>query len=177
MGQKTILLAENDPAHTALIRRALNQVCEGCQVDVARDGMEVIDYLLARGSRAGRSPAEMPHLILLDLKMPKMDGLGVLQVLRRVAIGDRLRLPPVVVLTASRNRNDVVRAYRLGAHGFIHKPGEFSQLIETLRLVVTYWLELNEFPPVSRPKKSHEGVRRPPVPLAGDSVSASAARP
>ncbi|HUT12462.1 MAG TPA: response regulator [Thermoguttaceae bacterium] len=177
MGQKTILLVDDDPAHISLIQRGLNRVCLGCQVDVVRNGTEAIDYLLACGSHAGRDPAPMPQLVLLDLTMPKLDGFQVLQVLRRVTIGDRFRLPPVVVFTASRKRNDVSKAYRLGAQGFVQKPGEFCELIETLRLIVTYWLELNEFPPACRFQKSHDDVRRSPVPPAGNPVSASAEKP
>jgi len=177
MGQKTILLIDDDPAHVQLIQRGLNRVCFGCRVDVVRDGTEAIDYLLACGSQADRDTAPMPQLILLDLTMPKMDGFQVLQVLRRVTLGDRFRLPPVVVLTASRKRDDVLRAYRLGVQGFVQKPAGFSELIEALRLIVDYWLELNQFPPPRRFRKSHEDVRRSPVPPAGNPVSASAEKP
>ncbi|MBN2476091.1 MAG: response regulator [Pirellulales bacterium] len=147
MGQKTVLLAEDDPAHAVLIRRALEQVPSKCHLEVVRDGRGVIDYLFATGSHAGRDPADAPHLILLDLKMPAMDGLQLLQVLRRVRSGEPPSLPPVVILTSSAEQPEVADAYRLGAHSFIQKPMEFAELVEVMRRIVTYWLDLNCPPP------------------------------
>lgn len=141
--QKTILLAEDDPGHEALMRRALRDVGTPCHVEVVRDGVEVIDFLFATGSHANRSAADMPNLILLDLKMPKMDGLQVLQVLRRVRGHEKTALPPVVVMTSSVEDLDMINAYRLGAHSYIHKPVDFRKLSATIRQVVDYWLLVN----------------------------------
>ena len=153
---KTILLAEDDPGHETLIRRALKRSGADCNVEVVRDGVQVLNYLFGTGDYAGRDPADLPHLILLDLKMPVMDGLQVLQVLRRVR-DNRTSLPPVVVLTSSVEDLDVVNAYRLGAHSFIHKPVDFEKLAQTVSQVVIYWLSLNEPPqlPMPVPGSSH----------------------
>ncbi len=150
MGQRTILLADDEPDHAQLIRRAIEQVRSDCRVDVVTDGAEVIDYLFAAGTHAGRSSAQPPDLILLDVKMPKMDGLQVLQVLRRVCSDDFSRVPPVVILTASKEEIDIVEAYRLGAHSYIHKPVEFSRLSDAVGKIVNYWLDLNQGPPARR---------------------------
>jgi two-component system, response regulator len=147
---KTILLAEDDPGHEALIRRALKRAGVECDVIVVRDGVEVLDFIFATGSHAGRNQADMPSLILLDLKMPRMDGLQVLQVLRRVRGDQRTSLPPVVVLTSSSEDLDVVNAYQLGAHSFIHKPVDFDKLTDMIGQVAEYWLTLNESPQTGR---------------------------
>ncbi len=143
---KTILLAEDDPAHVALIRRALDKVGFSCRLEVVSSGAEVIDYLFGTGSFADRDKSATPDLLLLDLKLPKMDGLQVLQVLGRVRDDGQSKFPPVVVLTSSRNEADVAEAYRLGAHSFIPKPADFPQLVEAVRQIVQYWMVLNEFP-------------------------------
>ncbi len=151
MGQKTILLAEDDPAHAALIRRAFERVQSvGSRLDVVGTGAEVIDYLFATGAYAARSPAPLPDLLLLDLKMPEMDGLQVLQVLRRVRGDDQPRLPPVVILTSSIAEIDVVDAYRLGVHSFVRKPTDFRGLVDAMRQIVAYWLDLNQSPAAGR---------------------------
>ena len=156
MAEKTILLAEDDPAHVSLIQRALARAETKCRLDVVRDGTEVIDYLFSAGAYADRDPTDMPALLLLDLKMPKMDGLQVLQVLRRVRGDDHPRLPPVVILTSSTDEIDVVDAYRLGAYSFIHKPSGFPELVEALRQVAAYWLRLNELPSADRSSATRE---------------------
>ena len=150
MTEKTILLAEDDPGHEALIRRALKRAGNDLEIAVVHDGVEVLDYLFATGKHAGRDSSRMPHLILLDLKMPRMGGLQVLQVLRRVRGDQRTSLPPVVILTSSSEDLDVVNAYQLGAHSFIHKPVDFDKLTDMIAQIVEYWLTVNESPPVVR---------------------------
>ena len=159
MTGKTILLAEDDPGHEALIRRALMRAGVDFEIDVVHDGVEVLDYLFATGEHAGRDATRMPQLILLDLKMPRMDGLQVLQVLRRVRGDQRTSLPPVVVLTSSSEDLDVVNAYKLGAHSFIHKPVDFDKLTGTITQVVEYWLTINESPPVVRSSAAVPGSK------------------
>lgn len=154
MEQKTILLAEDNPEHAELIRRAFERMGSGYRLHVVANGAEVIDYLFATGSYADRDTSQMPSLMLLDLKMPEMDGLQVLQILRRVRGDAAGQLPPVVILTASQEESDLVDAYRLGAHSYIQKPAEFSQLVEAVRQIVDYWLGLNRMPP---PRRSNIG--------------------
>ena len=148
MCKKLILLAEDDPNHVALFRRALADSGVPCRVDVVGDGAEVIDYLFATGEYAGRNVQEMPNLLLLDLKMPKMDGLQVLQVLRRVRSEDRLKFPPVVVLTSSELDDDVADAYRWGAQSYIRKPLNYADFAAAVRSTAQYWLALNQPAPL-----------------------------
>jgi two-component system response regulator len=144
-------LAEDDPAHAALIRQAIQRADSSCQIDVVNNGVEAIDYLFATGSRADRDASQMPDLILLDLKMPRMDGLQVLQVLQRVRFNDNhTRLPPVVVFTYSKHEMDLVDAYRLGARSYVRKPMGSPKLVEAVQQIVGYWLGLNESPPMRR---------------------------
>ncbi len=147
MEDKTILLVEDDPSHATLIRRAIEQIECHCTIDTAADGTEVIDYLFARGSHAGRDATKAPDLILLDLKMPKMNGLELLQVLKRVRYYGHVRLPPVVVLTSSKQETDILKAYQLGADGYVEKPTNFDAFVEALRQIVNYWLGVNTSPP------------------------------
>jgi two-component system response regulator len=157
MADKTILLAEDDPAHARLICEAIQQADSSCKIDVVNDGVEAIDYLFAIGSHADRNASQMPDLILLDLRMPRMDGLQVLQVLQRVRFTDGTRLPPVVVLTCSKHETDLVDAYRLGARSYVRKPMGFPKLVEAVQQIVGYWLRLNEPPPMPR-HGTHEEV-------------------
>lgn len=108
---------------------------------VARDGVEAIDYLFGTGSHSGRDAAEMPAVILLDLKLPRIDGL---EVLRRIRADERTALLPVVVLTTSRELQDIREAYRLGANSYIRKPVDFERFIQTVGQMGGYWLSLNE---------------------------------
>jgi len=153
---RTILLAEDDPAHAHLIERALKEVDQECLLDVVDDGAEVIDYLFATGKHRGRDTRQVPNLILLDLKMPKMDGLQVLQVLRRVRSDQTTRLPPIVVLTSSTNQTDIAEAYRLGAYSYICKPLDFGSWVESMRQIVTYWLDLNRPPAPWKAPPAHD---------------------
>jgi two-component system response regulator len=117
-----------------------------CDVDVVRDGAELLDYLFGTGAYRGDNASHPPNVILLDLKMPKLDGLQVLQVLRRAHRSDSETIPPVVVLTSSDREEDVHESYRLGAHGYVCKPIDFSMYIETVQRLVTYWLHVNRPP-------------------------------
>ncbi len=147
MCTRTILLAEDDSGHEALFRRAVTQSGLECRMDVVRDGAEVIDYLFLAGEHERREPAIMPDLILLDLKMPKMDGLQVLQVLRRVRGDEQTRFPPIVVLTSSDHDADIVDAYRWGAQSYICKPLDYAEFSDAVGRTLQYWLGLNRSVP------------------------------
>lgn len=141
--EKFILLVEDNADDEALTKRALkkNNIMNG--LGVARDGAEAIEYLLgADGAAQGRKP--MPTLILLDLKLPKVDGL---EVLRRLRADEHTRMLPIVVLTSSKEEQDLIRSYSLGVNSYIRKPVDFEQFTEAVRQLGLYWLVLNEAPP------------------------------
>jgi len=140
--EKTILLVEDNPDHEALTLRALKKAGLANPVVVARDGAEALDYLFCTGAYVGRN-TEMPQTVLLDLKLPKVDGLEVLQ---RMRADDRTRLIPVVVLTSSDEEKDLVSSYKYGANSYIRKPVDFVQFVEATRQLGLYWLVLNEPP-------------------------------
>lgn len=144
MAEKFILLVEDNPDDEALTLRALkkNKVANG--VVVARDGAEAVDFLFGTGAHAGRDVAELPQIVLLDLKLPKLDGF---EVLRRIRADDRTRLLPVVILTSSKEERDVVQSYRDGCNSYVRKPVNFDEFIEAARQLGLYWLLLNEGPP------------------------------
>jgi len=143
---KRILLADDDAGHVTLIKRALRRANIDCTVDVVHNGVEAIDYLLGLGDFADRQPTAMPDLMLLDLNMPEMNGLQVLQVLRnaRSQGRERLTIPPVVVLTSSDADADVNDSYRLGAQSFIRKPADHGRFAHAVQQTTQYWLSLNE---------------------------------
>ncbi len=141
--EKVILLVEDNPDDELLTRRALKKNNIGNEVVVARDGVEALDYLFGTGAHEGRDLSELPQVMLLDLKLPKIDGLGVL---RRVRADERTRLLPVVILTSSREQQDLVDGYGCGANSYIRKPVDFAQFIEAVRQLGLYWLVLNETP-------------------------------
>lgn len=141
--EKVILLVEDNPDDELLTRRALKKNSIGNEVVVARDGVEALDYLFGTGAHEGRDLSELPQVILLDLKLPKIDGLDVL---RRVRADERTRLLPVVILTSSREQQDLVNGYGCGANSYIRKPVDFAQFIEAVRQLGLYWLVLNETP-------------------------------
>lgn len=144
--EPAILLVEDNPKDEALTLRALKKANIGNRVVVARDGVEAIDYLL--GSAADGNRNELPQLILLDLKLPKIDGH---EVLRRIRSDDRTRLLPVVILTTSVEDKDRLHGYRLGANSYVRKPVDFSEFAQAVVQLGLYWLVLNEKPPdVSR---------------------------
>jgi len=143
MNQKIILLVEDNPDDEALTLRALRKNNILNEVIVARDGQQAIDYFF--GERA--STNSVPAVVLLDLKLPKIDGL---EVLRRIRADQRTCLQPIVILTSSKEEQDVVIGYRLGANSYIRKPVDFNQFMEAVRQLGLYWLVLNEAPPIQR---------------------------
>jgi two-component system response regulator len=149
MVTKRVLVAEDNPDHARLICRAVDRSGIACEVDVVCDGTEVIDYLFGTGQFAGY-PRVPPALILLDLRMPRMDGLQVLQVLRRVRSEGRKDIPPIVALTSSTLRDDVDRAYSLGVSSYVCKPADHEQFSKAIHQMLHYWLDLNEFLPERR---------------------------
>jgi len=143
MSKGVILLVEDNPDDEALTLRALKKNNITNEVVVARDGVEALDYLFASGTHAGRDSRLMPQIILLDLKLPKLDGLEVLKRLRTDA---RTKLLPVVVLTSSSEERDMVASYDLGANSYVRKPVDFAEFIEAVRNLGLYWLLLNQTP-------------------------------
>jgi two-component system response regulator len=145
MRKKIILLVEDNPDDELLAIRALEKNNIMNEVVVARDGAEALDYLFGAGAYTGRDMSVMPQIILLDLKLPKIDGL---EVLRRLRNNERTKLLPVVVLTSSKEDRDLTECYSLGANSYIRKPVNFTQFTEAIRQLGLYWLVLNESPPV-----------------------------
>jgi len=143
MSERVILLVEDNPDDEELTLRALNKSNILNRVVVARDGVQALDYLFMRGEHAGRDAHEQPQVILLDLKLPKVDGLEVLRALRA---DPRTKLLPVVILTSSTEEQDIVRGYDLGANSYIHKPVDFTQFVDAVRQLGLYWLVLNTPP-------------------------------
>jgi two-component system response regulator len=136
-----LLLVEDNPQDLELALRALRKAGVADRVHVVRDGAEAIDYLFCEGAHADRKITDGPKVILLDLKLPKIDGLGVLKRLK----GDpRTKSIPVVVLTSSREQSDIVLSYNLGVNSYIVKPVDFEQFTESVRTLGLYWLLLNE---------------------------------
>ena len=144
MDQRTILLVEDNPNDEALTLRALRKNDINDRVVVARDGAEALDYLFATGPYQNPTPA-LPRVVLLDLKLPKVDGL---EVLRRMRAHARTRLLPVVILTSSNEERDLLAGYGSGANSYIRKPVDFTEFAETVRHLGRYWLHLNEIPPL-----------------------------
>ena len=144
METKTILLVEDDADDEMLALRAFQRNNIPNQVVVARNGVEALEYLFGSGPDTGRDGGSMPQVVLLDLKLPKIDGL---EVLRRMRADHRTRLLPVVVLTSSREAQDLVESYNLGANSYIRKPVDYLQFSEAVRQLGQYWLVLNEPPP------------------------------
>lgn len=142
--KKIILLVEDNPDDEALTLRALRKNNILNDVVVARDGVEALDYLFGTGSYAGRDTGNQPQLVLLDLKLPKIDGL---EVLRRVRDNETTRTQPVVILTTSNEERDIVASYRLGANSYIRKPVDFEQFMDAVHQLGLYWLVLNVTPP------------------------------
>jgi two-component system response regulator len=141
--QKIILLVEDDPDDVELTRRAFSKNRVANEVVVVRDGVEALDFLFATGAHA-RRPGGLPQLVLLDLKLPKLDGV---EVLRRLKADARTRCLPVVVLTSSTEETDLARCYELGVNSYVRKPVDFGEFVEAVRQLHVYWLLLNEPPP------------------------------
>jgi len=146
MSGKIILLVEDNPDDVALTLRALKKNNIANEVVVARDGEEALEYLTATGKYAGRTIADLPQIVLLDLKLPKVGGLEVLRAMRA---DPHTRLLPVVVLTSSSEEADVIASYDLGANSYIRKPVDFNQFQEAVRQLGLYWLVLNQAPPAN----------------------------
>jgi two-component system response regulator len=142
----SILLVEDNPDDEALTIRALRKNNITNELVIARDGAEALDYLFGTGKYEGRDTSVTPQVTLLDLKLPKIDGL---EVLKRLREDERTELLPVVILTSSNEEQDLVKGYRLGANSYIRKPVNFDQFIEAVRQLGLYWLLLNERPPVA----------------------------
>lgn len=142
--EKTILLVEDNPDDVELTLRALKKNNISNEVIIARDGVEALDYLFGTGAYSGRDTSLLPQVVLLDLKLPKLDGL---EVLSKIRSNDRTKLLPVVILTSSKEEQDLVNGYSLGANSYIRKPVDFGQFIEAVRALGLYWLLLNEGPP------------------------------
>ncbi len=141
MSKKIILLVEDNPDDELLMIRALSKNRIANDVVVARDGVEALDYLFGRGAYEGRDTSEMPQVILLDLKLPKISGLEVLKLMRE---DERTKLVPVVVLTTSTEQKDKISSYNLGANSYVQKPVDFEEFIEATRQLGLYWLVINK---------------------------------
>jgi two-component system response regulator len=144
--EQIILLVEDNPDDVELTLRAFKKSNIFNEVVVVRDGQEALDYLFLAGVYAGRDPLVMPHVVLLDLKLPKIDGL---EVLRRMRAHERTKRLPVVVLTTSNEENDIIGSYDLGANSYVRKPVNFAEFAEAARQLGLYWLLLNEPPPAA----------------------------
>ena len=141
---KVILLVEDNPDDEALTLRAFKRSHVMNPIAVARDGIEALDFLFARGAHSDRVGAPLPTLIILDLKLPKLDGLGVLKALRADA---RTQLIPVVILTSSKEEQDLISGYSLGANSYVRKPVDFTEFLEAVKILGIYWLMMNQAPP------------------------------
>jgi two-component system response regulator len=147
---KIILLVEDNSSDEKLTVLAFKQCGVANDVVVVRDGAEALDYLCATGKYAGRDANVLPSVMMLDLKLPKIDGL---EVLRRVRADERTKLLPIVVLTASKEDEDVMRSYALGANAYVRKPVDFSEFAEAAKTLGLFWLLLNQPPPAGRPSR------------------------
>lgn len=147
MADKIILLVEDNPDDEKLTLRALHKNKISNEVVVAHDGVEALDYLLGNESDRGNNLKPLPQVVLLDLKLPRLDGL---EVLRRLRAHERTKLLPVVILTSSNEEQDRIAGYALGANSYVRKPVDFNQFMEAARQLGLYWLILNEAPPARR---------------------------
>jgi two-component system response regulator len=144
MKNQVIMLVEDNPDDEALTVRALRKNKVVNEIVVARDGVQAIEYLFCEGAHAGRDNKDMPQVVLLDLKLPKLDGL---EVLRRLRSDPRTKLIPVVILTSSNEEQDRMTGYGLGANSYVRKPVDFDQFVIAATQLGLYWLVLNEPPP------------------------------
>lgn len=147
MEDKMILIVEDNPDDEALTIRALRKNHIGNRLVVARDGAEALDFLFCTGAYSDRDPHDLPQTILLDLKLPKVDGL---EVLKRIRADERTSLLPVVILTSSNEERDIVQSYKNGANSYVRKPVDFNEFLDAARQLGLYWLVINEAPPLQR---------------------------
>lgn len=138
---QVVLLVEDNPDDEELTRLAFKECGFANELVVARDGQEALDYLYATGEYSGRDVCAQPKVVLLDLKLPKLDGLEVMQ---RIRADERTKFLPVVILTSSKREKDMVAGYSRGANSYIQKPVDFNQFVGAVRQLGLYWLELNE---------------------------------
>ena len=146
MNAKTILLVEDNQSDIELTKRALKREHILNEIIVVEDGQEALDYMFGTGAYAGRDMSQMPTLILLDIKLPIIDGL---EVLRRLRANPRTHRQVVVILTSSKEEQDLITGYDLGANGYIRKPVDFIQFSEAIKYLGLYWLIVNEAPPMN----------------------------
>ena len=144
MNKNTILLAEDNYDDEVLTLRALHKELTDVDIVVARNGIEVLDYLCGTGAYTGRDTGDLPKVLLLDLNMPMMDGL---ETLRRIRATKHAKLLPVVILTSSDERRDQLESYRLGANSYVRKPVRFDEFVKAATNLGRYWLEINQPPP------------------------------
>ena len=147
MNSKIILLVEDNPSDIGLTKRALGKSHVANKLVVAEDGQAALDYVFGAGAYAGRDVTQLPALVLLDLKLPRVGGL---EVLRRIRADERTRRLPVVILTTSQEEQDVAASYDLGVNSYIRKPVDFNQFAQAIQHLGLYWLVLNEVPPQVR---------------------------
>jgi two-component system, response regulator len=143
MEEKVILLVEDNPDDVVLTKIALEKSRVANKVIVAQDGVEALDYLFSQGKYAGQAAVQLPEVVLLDLKLPRVDGL---EVLRQIRANSATQLLPVVVLTSSSEERDVINSYKLGCNSFIIKPVDFNQFVSAIQQLEMYWLVLNRNP-------------------------------
>ena len=143
MKQGAIVIVEDNPDDEALMLRAFKQHKLTNEIVVLRDGVEAIEYLLGTGAYAGRDTTQMPQVVLLDLKLPKLNGLDVL---KRLRADPRTKIVPIVVLTTSKEEGDMVASYNLGANSYVVKPVDFTKFVESVKQLGLYWLLLNQTP-------------------------------
>jgi two-component system response regulator len=143
-GMQLILLVEDNPNDEALILRAFKKYNRSAQITVVRDGAEAVDFVFCQGAHKDRDPQDLPQLILMDMKLPKLSGL---EVLRRVRANEHTQLLPIIMLTSSREEQDLIESYRSGANSYVRKPINYDEFLEAIRQLNLYWLILNEPPP------------------------------
>lgn len=143
MNTRPILLVEDNPDDEALALRAFAKINISNKIIVARDGVEALDYLFATGAYAGRDASSDPSVVLLDLKLPKIDGLAVLQ---RIRDNEATKILPVVILTSSKEEQDLVQGYNFGANSYVRKPIDFNEFVHAVSQLGIYWLLMNELP-------------------------------
>ena len=139
-----ILLVEDNPTDEALVLRAFKKYNLSARIIVVRDGAEAVDFIFCQGAYKDRDPRDIPQLILLDMKLPKLSGL---EVLRQIRANEHTRLLPVIMLTSSKEEQDLMESYRSGANSYVRKPIEYDQFLEAIRELSLYWLKVNEQPP------------------------------